>query len=429
MRGNGCVAADFNGDGHTDLFTSTTAADDKLLWNNGNGTFTEGARAAGVVSFGWHSGAAVADVNGDGRPDLFVAGYTDINAPIAGLDRRLPDQPSRRPRPALPQRGQRRRTGAHGSARSASRPGSTEPRRPRARRGLHRRQRRRPPRPLRRQRRRPEPALPERAGRAARSASGFVESARRRAASPTRTPAWASPAATTAATASPTSSSATRAARSTPSTGTPPRRAAVRRRPPGVRRRLRHELHRLGRLVGRPQPRRHPRPRARQRRHPGHEPRRRTPGRSRCSATSAQARPGSSATPAACSGSATGPLVNGRGLAAADYDNDGTVDIAVNSIGGPLILLRNTQRDRALARGVARRLPPGRGRHGRAPERPQARARGPRGQQLPLLRGPARPLRPRRSDDRRPELVVRSPGGRTRRMRNVAADRLIIVTP
>src|SRR5204863_2566718 len=34
--------------------------------------------------------------------------------------------------------------------------------------------------------------------------------------------------------------------------------------------------------------------------------------------------------------------VNGRGLAAADYDNDGRVDVAVNSIGGPLLLLRNT---------------------------------------------------------------------------------------
>ena len=81
VRGEGCVAADFNGDGYTDLFI-TTASYDKLLWNNGDGTFTEGAKAAGIDSFGWHSGAAVADVNGDGRPDLFVAGYTDLNAPV-----------------------------------------------------------------------------------------------------------------------------------------------------------------------------------------------------------------------------------------------------------------------------------------------------------------------------------------------------------
>jgi Na+-translocating ferredoxin:NAD+ oxidoreductase RnfD subunit len=83
VRGEGCVAADLNGDGYTDLFVST-AQSDELLWNNGNGTFTEGARSHGVVSFGWHSGAAVGDVNGDGRPDLFVAGYTEPNAPIPG---------------------------------------------------------------------------------------------------------------------------------------------------------------------------------------------------------------------------------------------------------------------------------------------------------------------------------------------------------
>jgi hypothetical protein len=35
------------------------------------------------------------------------------------------------------------------------------------------------------------------------------------------------------------------------------------------------------------------------------------------------------------------PRVNGRGLAVADYDNDGDPDVAVNSIGDRLILLRN----------------------------------------------------------------------------------------
>jgi Na+-translocating ferredoxin:NAD+ oxidoreductase RnfD subunit len=89
LRGEGCVAADFNGDGRTDLFV-TTSTNDLLFWNNGDGTFTEGARKAGIVSFGWHSGAAVADVNGDGRPDLFVAGYADTSNPIAGSVKGFP---------------------------------------------------------------------------------------------------------------------------------------------------------------------------------------------------------------------------------------------------------------------------------------------------------------------------------------------------
>ncbi|HJR93836.1 MAG TPA: CRTAC1 family protein, partial [Gaiellaceae bacterium] len=85
LRGNGCVAADLDLDGHTDLFVTSagynvpTDGYDALLWNNGDGSFTEGARDAGIDESGWHSGAAVGDVNGDGQPDLFVAGYTDPN--------------------------------------------------------------------------------------------------------------------------------------------------------------------------------------------------------------------------------------------------------------------------------------------------------------------------------------------------------------
>ena len=80
LRGNGCVAGDFNGDGSTDIYV-TAAGNDALLWNDGKGHFSEGARAAGITAWGWHTGAAVADVNGDGRPDIFVSGYADVNAP------------------------------------------------------------------------------------------------------------------------------------------------------------------------------------------------------------------------------------------------------------------------------------------------------------------------------------------------------------
>jgi hypothetical protein len=42
------------------------------------------------------------------------------------------------------------------------------------------------------------------------------------------------------------------------------------------------------------------------------------------------------------SGLLRGIRVNGRGVAAADYDNDGRVDLAINTIGGRLLVLHNT---------------------------------------------------------------------------------------
>ena len=90
VRGTGCVAADLDLDGHTDLYV-TTATTGVLLWNNGDGTFREGAAEAGVDAPGWYAGAAVGDVNRDGWPDLFLAGYASLGSPIEGATLGFPN--------------------------------------------------------------------------------------------------------------------------------------------------------------------------------------------------------------------------------------------------------------------------------------------------------------------------------------------------
>lgn len=77
MRGNGCIVADFNNDMLPDIMVTADGAN-ALLWNNGDGTFWEGAGVAGIASTEWNSAAAAADLNGDGWLDLFVGSYIDL---------------------------------------------------------------------------------------------------------------------------------------------------------------------------------------------------------------------------------------------------------------------------------------------------------------------------------------------------------------
>ncbi|HTR32693.1 MAG TPA: MFS transporter [Gaiellaceae bacterium] len=89
VKGTGCAAADLNGDGRDDLVVTTATGID-LLWNDGNGTFTQAASSSGISPpYAWYSSISVADVNGDGRPDIFVGGYTNlldrIQSSIAGF--------------------------------------------------------------------------------------------------------------------------------------------------------------------------------------------------------------------------------------------------------------------------------------------------------------------------------------------------------
>lgn len=90
VRGNGCVAADFDQDGNTDIYVTTSRVN-LLLMNKGDGTFAEVAAVAGVDAYGWQTAANVGDINADGLPDLFVAGYVNLNRPFETPDMGFPN--------------------------------------------------------------------------------------------------------------------------------------------------------------------------------------------------------------------------------------------------------------------------------------------------------------------------------------------------
>jgi enediyne biosynthesis protein E4 len=78
--GQACCVGDYNNDGWNDLFVSYYGQN-ALFRNNGNGKFTDVTKEAGLLQdrLRWNSGCAFLDYDKDGRLDLFVGNYIDLD--------------------------------------------------------------------------------------------------------------------------------------------------------------------------------------------------------------------------------------------------------------------------------------------------------------------------------------------------------------
>ena len=89
--GFGVAIGDFDNDGWPDIFVANFGKN-RLYHNNHNGTFTDVAEKAGVTLGNWSDGATFGDYDGDGRLDLFVSGYVhyDLNHQPTATDGSVP---------------------------------------------------------------------------------------------------------------------------------------------------------------------------------------------------------------------------------------------------------------------------------------------------------------------------------------------------
>lgn len=72
--GMGCLATDFDNDGNVDILV--TGKETKLLYkNNGNGAFTDYSQESGLTGDYWSTSAAAADFNNDGLVDIYIGNF------------------------------------------------------------------------------------------------------------------------------------------------------------------------------------------------------------------------------------------------------------------------------------------------------------------------------------------------------------------
>ncbi len=68
--------ADLDGDGWPDIYVANDFGNHAYLHNDGDGTFTNLSKKAGIFDPGFGMGVAVDDYDGDGRLDLYVSNYS-----------------------------------------------------------------------------------------------------------------------------------------------------------------------------------------------------------------------------------------------------------------------------------------------------------------------------------------------------------------
>jgi hypothetical protein len=79
QAGYTAVWVDLDGDGYPDLFLAGDFGTTQLWWNNGDGTFTDGTDSSGIANGTDGMGATLLDYDGDGKVDIFMSAISLSN--------------------------------------------------------------------------------------------------------------------------------------------------------------------------------------------------------------------------------------------------------------------------------------------------------------------------------------------------------------
>lgn len=91
--GMGCAVADYDNDGDGDIYITNFLAPNQLWRNEGNLRFTDVSSKSGVAGprGRWNAGATFGDYDDDGQLDLFVAGYVRMDPAALPEPAKTPD--------------------------------------------------------------------------------------------------------------------------------------------------------------------------------------------------------------------------------------------------------------------------------------------------------------------------------------------------